>query len=317
MRKFALKLLLFLTPFVVLVLGMDAWLRQLDSLYKEKYQGVMLHPETEVLILGNSHACYGVDPTAFSRPAYNLANPNQSLYFDQRITLKLLPQLPHLKYVLISIDYHSLYFSSQGIRDVWSYYATDIRYKNRNYWLEDASPFLFGYTPSVAMAMLKKSISRKMQYKGKKAVTFEVESGIDPLDSMVKGYMGFSQDDSASFNAKTYQDRADGFNQRVKSSKEHTEVLNDLKSFIRQLKHRGITPVFFSTPVYAEFMPYLDQKIIRQNKNEVYQLCAEYGLKYLDYSQSNTFCRPDFYDSDHLNKKGARKFGEMLSEGLK
>lgn len=317
MKKFTWKLLLFLAPFVVVVWCMDVWLRQQDSFYKEKYRSVQVHPETEVLILGNSHACYGVDPTAFSQPAYNLANPNQSLYFDQQITLSLLPRLPQVKYVLISIDYHSLYFSSQGMRDVWSYYGNGIRYKNRNYWLEEISPFLFGYTPSVAVSMFKKSLVRKLQYKGQKVLDLEVESGINPLDSIEKGYIGFSFDDSASFNAKTYQDRADGFTLRVKSSKEHAQVLHDLRNFILQLKKRGITPVFFSTPVYADFQPYLDKEILRKNQLEVHQLCRQYGLKYLDYSQSKNFSRADFYDSDHLNKKGARRFGRILSNKLK
>ena len=86
---------------------MDSSLRMQNTLYKEKYEGAKkIQDSIEVVILGTSRATYGVNPEAFDMHAYNLANLGQSLYFDKRITLSLLPEMAQLKYVFISIDYH-------------------------------------------------------------------------------------------------------------------------------------------------------------------------------------------------------------------
>ncbi|MEI6754881.1 MAG: D-alanyl-lipoteichoic acid biosynthesis protein DltD [Paludibacter sp.] len=316
MKKFLLKLLLFSLPFVVLVLAMDSWLRNVDSLYKEKFQGIQRAKDTQILILGNSHANYGVDPGSFSLPAYNLANPNQSLYFDKRLVQKLLPSLPKLKYVLISIDYHSLYFSSQGIRDVWSYYANGIAYKNRNYYLENISPFLFGYTPGVSISMLKKQLLKNIHNKDHKLIQFEVQEGVNLTDNIVNGYLGFEGVDEKSFNPGYYSERIAGFNQKIKNSTERLEIIQDLTEFLSVLKSRNIIPVFFSTPVYVEFYKYADKHTLLQNKKDINAICRKLQLQYFDYSDGSLFNKSDFYDCDHLNKQGARTFSRIVNEKL-
>jgi len=317
MKKFAIKLLFFILPFLVVLLGMDSWLRNIDSLYKEKYIGVQRAKDTQILILGNSHANYGVNPVCFSLPAYNLASPNQSLYFDKQLVIKTLPSLPKLKYVLISIDYHSLYFSSQGIRDAWSYYGNDIRYKKRSYTLENISPFLFGYTPGVAISMLKKQLAKNSRYRNQKVLPFEVEAGVNLQDSIVNGYLGFDKVEENSFNRNTYTDRVDGFNHKIKNSTEKQEILIDLIDMLQTLKNRNIIPVFFTTPVYFEYYKMLDKGIIAQNKQDINCVCRKMQLQYFDFSDCKAFSKIDFFDSDHLNKQGAIKFSTMLNEKLK
>ena len=68
---------------------MELYLVNMNSLYKEKAEGLKKHAnEIEILILGNSHATYGVNPKYFSAFAYNLANVGQSIYFDNELTLQ-------------------------------------------------------------------------------------------------------------------------------------------------------------------------------------------------------------------------------------
>ena len=128
-----------------------------NTLYKEKYEGAKeVQDSIEIIILGTSRATYGVNPEAFGMYAYNLANLGQSLYFDKRITLSLLPEMPQLKYVFISIDYHSLAFSSQLIETTGRIMemVLDIRIQSIS---GQYLPTLFGYTPKVAFSMLKKT----------------------------------------------------------------------------------------------------------------------------------------------------------------
>jgi hypothetical protein len=289
----------------------------MNSLYKEKLNGVHNHKNSiQMLVLGNSHANYGVDPNVFSVYAYNIANVNQSLYFDKRLTLKILPELPNLKYVLINIDYHSLYFSSQGIFDIWSYYGYKIKYKNTSYLLANISPFLFGYTPLAAKAIITRHFYNKWKYKNEKIIDFDVEEGVNLTDSIQKGFISYEKHNPELFNYQLYKSRADFFNSIVTESKEENEVIADLTNFIRTLKSKGITPVIFSCPTYSEYNALLMDSIKNQNNKVIDSICQSLQVRYLDFSNASGFDKIDFYNCDHLNKAGAKKFSTMLNDSI-
>ena len=315
MKKFGIKILLFTIPLVVTIVIFDFYLRNINSLYKEKEKGLITAKNSiEILILGNSHANYNVDTNQFNLIAYNLANVNQSLYFDKRLTLKYLDILPKLKYVLISIDYHSLFVSSQENRDYWSYYGNGVKYKNKSYLLQEVSPFLFGYTPKVSISILKTHIINLLKYKNKNAVDFNIEEGVNPLDSISKGFMGYEGINEHRLQENIIEARVLFFDQRIKNGvNEHEDIVSDLEDLIKILKSKGITPVLFSNPGYSEFNTNLNQEVIINNRKIINELQDKFELKYLDYSNGDMFSNSDFYDHDHLNKKGAAKFGRILS----
>lgn len=312
MKKFFKNLLIFSFILIVPIGTIDIWLRNMNTLHKEKLNG--LHKNSiniEVLILGNSHANYGVNPKMFSLEAYNLANVGQSIYFDRRLTVSNIKSLSKLKYVFISVDYHTLYFSSQGeVLDLWSYYASGIRYKKNNYLKEDISPFLFGYTPKVSFSLFKKAIDRKK----KKVIDFDVENGVKITDSIVKGFIPFTGN-STSFNEKHYESRAESFYNSYRTS-DKKEVLIDLEHFIQELKKKGVTPILFATPTFGDYNVFLNKHVILQNTKYINYLTAKYNLEYWDYSNSERFKKEDFYNCDHLNIKGANVFSKILNDRL-
>lgn len=63
MKKFLKYLLYFALPIVVVIIGFEIYLRQIDTSYTEKEKGILQNPKKiEVLILGNSRATLGIDP---------------------------------------------------------------------------------------------------------------------------------------------------------------------------------------------------------------------------------------------------------------
>ena len=77
MKLFFKKILLFIFPLVIIVIIMDLYLANMNSLYKEKANGLLEHAnEIEILILGNSHATYGVAPSGFSTFTFNICSVN-------------------------------------------------------------------------------------------------------------------------------------------------------------------------------------------------------------------------------------------------
>ena len=187
MKKLVFRLLLFFASPVIFIALVDFNLRDLETLYRAKYISAQNSIDSlQILILGNSHATYGIDSKGFSMYAFNIANVNQSLYFDKRITLSLLDSAINLRYVLISIDYHSLYFSSQDIRNIWSYYGNGIKYKDHDYTMAIISPFLFGFSPRVGFTLIKRKLANS--YRGRKII-LDLEDDVNPLAPLQKGFM--------------------------------------------------------------------------------------------------------------------------------
>jgi len=320
MKQFLKKILIFVFPLFLLVLGMDLYLRNMNSLYKEKKSGLITHAhEIEILILGNSHAARGVDPNYFTDYAFNIANSGQSIYFDKELTLQNIKALKKLKYVFISLDYHSLYFSSQrGDRNIWSYYGNGIKYPSEDYNKADISPFLFGYYPRVSFSFLKKDLLAKWKYRNHaRYLNFDTQIGVIKTDELTKGFTSFSGTNTSDFKKNYYLDRMDGHHNLINNSTEKEMVLNELDELITKLHSKGITPIFFSTPTFKEYNKILDPDIITHNNLITRKLCLKYNMEFWDYAINNNFIKDEFFNPDHLNKKGSARFSKMLDSRLK
>lgn len=316
MVSFIKKSLYFSIPVILFILLFDIYLRSLNTIYSEKIKGLDNNQDSiEVLVLGNSHATYGIDPSSFSLNTYNLACVDQSLYFDKRLTLKYIDSIPNLKFVFINIDYHSLYFSRQenGVRDVWSYYNNGIKYKDVNYMKYDLSPFVFGYKPKVSFSVLKGGIIKWLKNE-KPGLIFGPQKGIKPNSQLKNGYIPYENVNKSKFNKKEYSKRAKAFTKRVNNSTEKDEIIEDISNFIEILKNKNIVPIILTVPCYSEFVDELDKNIIFKNNNLINEICEEYQIEYWNYLDSKLFTLDDFYNPDHLNKKGAQKISTILNK---
>ncbi len=298
-----------------MILTMDIYLRSLDSSYFMKMNALEENKDSiEIVILGNSHATYGVDPDAFDDFAINLANANQSIFFDKRILLKHIDQLPNLKYVLISVDFHSLGFSNQGERNVWSYYATGVTHpKLRRPFLADISPFLFGYGPNFSFKILIKNLVRE---KVDNVFYFDLNGAEHGTPKTHKGYIAYKGQNTSEWNKESFQARASHF-QKKTSATEKRLVEDDLKDLISILQEKGIQPILFSCPTYSEYNKLFDQKRILEYQNKVQEIAESNAIPFWDYAFENNFSKEDFFNCDHLNEKGAYKFARELNEKLK
>ena len=320
MKLFFKKILVFVFPLFLLVVGMDFYLRNMNSLYKEKARGLTAHAhEIEILILGNSHAARGVDPNCFTDYAFNIANAGQSIYFDKELTLKNLEALKKLKYVFISLDYHSPYFSSQrGERNIWSYYGNGIKHYSTSYYKADISPFLFGYYPIVSFSFLRKDLLAKWKFRNHaQYLDFITEVGVIKTDVLAKGFVAFSGTQTSAFKNNYYIDRMNGHDNLINNSTEEEIVLNELDELITKLHSKGITTIFFSTPTFKDYNLILDPDIITHNNLITEKLCNKYNMEFWDYAMDHNFIKDEFFNADHLNKKGAKRFSKMLDSRLK
>jgi hypothetical protein len=283
----------------LLILGLtELFLRSLPTSYKIKNAQLAVSAKNiELLILGNSHATYDLDPRRFSLNAFNVASVNQSLYFDKRITLKYLDELINLKYVLISVDFHSLYYSDEGFRDIWSYYGYGINYKN-SLPVITRNCYLYGYKGPLALEFLSRRFDRKYSH----IRSVDVDYDLDLDHPYTKGFVG--KRGGPYLDGNTNRERAGFFNDIVHASTERESIIADLESFIDTLQRKNITPVLITLPCFRPFGDLLDKKVLEQDKTDIRAICGKYHLQYWDYFTMplDSDC---FYNADHLNEKGA------------
>jgi hypothetical protein len=298
MKRFFWRLLLFIVPVFLLFLFTEYKLRTIDSRYLQKRDGLLINSDSiEILVLGNSHADDGINPIFFSKFTYNLANSSQTLLYDDLIVRKYLPLLSKLKYALISLDYHSLYLDIPEDRDFLYDYYYDINIKNKIFLKEQFSFFFFVYSPTIAIDLICKSTNYKLN----------------------KGWEGTSNNSIDELSEKRGEISVDFFTNKIyKKIAENKQriILSKLEALIMFLKSKNVTPILISTPCHSYYYSKLDNEIVLKNDVIINELKIKYHLNYINSLKDREFNSSDFYNADHLNSKGARKYSIFLNDTI-
>jgi hypothetical protein len=263
MKKFIIKTIVFLLPLLIILLPLEWGVRNYSTVMKQKQKYLSKKGNLiELLILGNSHAGDGIDPSQFSLNAFNAAQGSQSLFYDIAITKKFLKSMISLKYVLISVDYHSLYFQYAPQREfMYSYYYGinyDANFKETNY----TSLLLSGYGFKNGLKLLAKE-NKKTK----------------------KGWVGYNKTNYSKLNKIAGKKRAETFNKLIyKNMSYKNKILDALEQFISLLKSKNVNPVLITLPCHDHFNRFLDKKIVRQNKIDTFEICRKHNISYLDFS---------------------------------
>jgi hypothetical protein len=279
---------------MVLFVVVEFKLRTINSEYEKKQKGLLeKSSEIEILILGNSRSDNGLNPAFFSKPAYNLAYGSQTILYDKQLVLKYLPILKKLKYVVLSLDYHSLSSGYLQERDFFYYHYFDINVKNKDFIKEKLSYFFYVYTPKVSIKLLQENKHVKM----------------------VNGWSGYDSSISSRLTERYGKERAQSFDLAINQSrktKEYIEVQKEYEDLIRFLNENNITPIIITAPCNKPFTKFLDEKNIQYNIEFIQKMKRKYNLVYLNSLNDSAFNVSDFYNNDHLNKKGAEKYTKKI-----
>jgi hypothetical protein len=296
MKSLIYKILIFCIPLVGFIFFTEICVRNFPSVYKaKKEQLVACADSVELLILGASSAMDGIDPAYFSVYAYNLAFAAQPIYFDAKLTEKYLPVLPKLKYVVITVGYVSLYMESPDRAFFYKYYY-DIDYKGHTFWKEKFLQSFFAYNSTHVRYMLSHSFINR------------------PEINLKKGWSGFNVSDSKDIISDARaQARADTYERTVRDYKESDTIFREMEAFIEFLQSRNITPVLVSCPNYETLRKHLDKYYLEKNKHTYESLSEKYNIIFMDLMADEDFTAEDFYNPDHLNKKGAAKLARKIN----
>ncbi len=302
MKKFTKRLLLYVVPVLVLIVASEILLRKIPNDYAYKRNYLDKHAgEIEVLILGNSHEYYGLNPELFSKKGFNAAYASQSLNYDWAILKRYETKLKHLHYLILPADYFTLTSSLEHGEEKWRIKDYNLYYKiNINASFTDGFEIFTGKTQSKLIRIKNFYISRKK-----------------PVQCNALGFgSGFHSSKSKNLETtgKLAAKRHTLTKGEVNSYEKNTTII---RKFIAFAERKNIQLVFVASPVYKSYYSRLKYEQLQRTQG-FFRLHAvkSNNVHYYNFMCDTTFHASDFYDGDHLNEKGAEKWSQKMEKIL-
>lgn len=291
-----LRFALFFGILLLCLVAGEAYVRSLPNPAKTKHAYLTAHSrEVRVLVLGSSHTYYGVQPDILDAKAYSAAMVSQTLRYDDY----LLHHYPFdsLRCVILPISDFTLYEDLEAC-EAW-YLANRYRlYMNCDI---HSRLSVYGWECTAFPTFCEKLKSlwqpAKMQWSTRgQGLEYTFENRSADWDNGV-----------ARAKVNTYTDFSGA-----------ADNVRHLQSIARFCAGHGARLVLVSTPMTATYFAQLSP---RQEADKVRRLTAFLQQTpcavYYDLRRDTRITDADFYDADHLNTRGARKFTTLLRDLMK
>ena len=272
---------------------MEVSLRKIpnDYSYKKNYLDKN-SDKVQVLILGSSHTYYGINPAYIHYNSFNAAHVSQTLNIDWEILKKYNSKWNALKYIIIPIDYTSLFESLDLGVEKW---------RMRDYSVYSDISITNDFSDNFA-ALGNPKINLVRLY------SFYTNRNYSEITCSTSGFG----------TAYNYKDREKDLDSSSKIAAERHLATNDnclqenisiLDSIINFAKQKDIKLIYITCPAYDAYTNLLNSNQLthvitcmnnysRQNSN----------VSYHNFLKDSLFSTNDFFDADHLNDSGAKKF---------
>lgn len=300
MKKFLKIFIYFFIPIVIASACLEVYMRHIPNSYKYKDEWMKKNGNTvETLILGSSHAYYGINPEYLSSKAFNLANVSQDLERDFFVLDKYKDYEKNLKNVILVLsDANMLSTMEKGVES-WrvAYYGIYMNYPKKR----------------LALEITNARMADKLQAYIK---------GDDMLGCTLLGFGTAYKAENKQQITETSINEAlerntilnkDG-NLDTTYLKVNTEALDNIISLCKQ---KNIRLIIVTAPVVKEYA----EKLNVQQSNLFYRIIRQKvaensNVEFYDYLKDPRFSADDFFDCDHLTNIGAKKFSEIISKEI-
>jgi hypothetical protein len=297
MRKFNSKILLFLSPILLISILMEFSLRSIpnDYSYKKEYLDTYSN-EIETLILGSSHSYRGINPIYFTNNCFNASYVSQSLNYDYEILRKYDNNFSNLKTVVLSISYFSLFTKMEQGLEAW---------RVKNYVI------YYGINISNSITDFTEIMSNRFGANLQRLVSYYLYSeGNMHCSKFGWGIPNkFENTRNLEGTGKTAAQR-----HTVKDYKYLKENILTLNSIIEFCKKHNVKLILYTPPAYITYRQNLNKEQLRITLNLTYEIAnSNENCSYLNLLEDTSFISTDFLDADHLNEDGAKKLSNLLN----
>ncbi|MDB5203439.1 MAG: hypothetical protein JWQ27_2848 [Ferruginibacter sp.] len=302
MRRFLIKLCLFLLPVFLLLVGIECYILFYPSTFNTKPAYLRKNAGAiEALVLGSSHNQNAINPEFLHIPTANLANAGQDVQLDSALFFKTVATLPALKLLILEMDYHTMeekndaaYFRLPWYKRFYDVELAPVSLLNRI--------SIYSSEPSFFNKLLIDEMNpRKLRYK------------LNKFGFILNDFPGVMEDldyDTLAL-AKTSAERLKD-KHTINSPENFAFNRRKLDAIIRYALSHNLKLLVMSTPMYST---YIANEIAEKNmrrRHYIDSLKTLPNLTYADFEQSSRFDVHDFKNDDHLNSTGAKKFSMMV-----
>lgn len=303
MKKLLTHISLFLIPIVVVWMLAEVFYRSVPNNYTYKYEQISNNmDDIEVLVLGDSHTFFGINPEWLSLKTYNLSNVSQTIYFDKLLFEKHIDHLPHLKYLIISVEYTTLSQADNTQEDIWRKYFYEAQ-------MDLKVPLIAWYDPK----KYSLALTRKFDKTFKTFLDYQREGSLIGCDEKGWGNTYLSTVDSLEMAylskvvARKHEDGSMDF-------KQNTERIQNMITFCEQ---KNIQVLLVNMPVYPDYLDRLNpEKLLKIDKTCDDLAKTNPNVTRVNLSRDSRFQLQDFHDADHLNAQGAKKCSLLINTYL-
>lgn len=300
-RKFLRRFIPFSIPVLIAFVAVEAGLRRVENTYTHKRRLLEQRMDaTRVLVLGSSHANFGIAAGQFSVPAFNLAGVSQSLVVDEQLLRKYMDKMPNLRVVLISISYFSLFYKMSRMQEHW-----------RNYFYFH----FFGITGDSALSQwLDVRMLSVYQLYGQDLSKKFVAAGFQ--GNLSTGMDEYGWRGQGAFLPIVFRKEESKKRLAVQHGYMHDDLLSDnqqaLQRMINRARDRHVHVALVTLPISPLYQAVVDPGRVQKMRSVVRQYVNNQDVTSHDYFDDPRFVERDFADSDHLYVDGAVKFSKIL-----
>lgn len=303
MKSFIKKSIFISLPLVVLLIFMEFLLRNIPNDYTYKKSYLDQHAsEIETLILGSSHAYYGLNPIYFTNSTFNVSHIAQTLEYDSAIFNKYFSDFKNLKTVIIPISYFSLYSKLENGTESW---------RVKNYVL------YYGFKNFTSINSHSEVLSHRLSSNLGRLQLFNNKNKSEITCSKLGWGAG---DNFSKENNLTESGKSGAKNHTVKdlegktSKKIYKDNILLLNKIINECKKKDINVILLTLPAYKTYTEHLNEYQLNatiktaKNLDEV-----NANVAYLNFLYDSRFDANDFHDGHHLSVKGATKLSQIVN----
>lgn len=307
MKKYIFEIVVyFLLPVIVIAFVSEYSLRNIPNDYRFKNKWLTQNSkDVEILALGASSVLHNINPEYFHAEGFNSAHYSQSFNFDQYIFNKFIDDMPSLRYVIVGVEYWSPFGFMEDSDEWWRVKFYNIYYGSNFYKWESKYNYELYYHDINTFKKAGKGLLTLVGLKNESELTVDDRGFGDKytLDNRREEW-----DDGARAASGHNALITEGFNlDRINQNKEY------LEDIIRKSEERDITVILVKLPIYKSYRENLKNEYIIQQNEFCNYFAAKYdNVLFLDFSDDQRFTEDDYYDANHLNETGAKKFTLML-----
>ncbi|WP_299254914.1 hypothetical protein [uncultured Aquimarina sp.] len=299
MRVFIKKIFVFLIPVLIIWGGLEYFYKTTESNYSYKHKMVTQNYEDiETLILGDSHAFFGINPIYLDGKAFNISNISQSLYFDQLLFEKHRDSLPNIQNVIITIGYYSLSQLKNTKEDLWRkyFYRSQMKLDVPIISLFDLKKYSLSMT-----RRFDKSVFLIQEYLEKGTI---IGCDANGWGSFYENTSGVLLDTESKATAERHEDFLFNFKENI----------TRLQSIIAYCKKVNCNVYLVDMPVYNGYLELLDSNKLDKITKSCNDLATNNrNVFYINLRKDSKLEESDLYDPDHLNHKGAKKYTKIIN----